>query len=71
MVIAEITELQQVTTRSKGKAAEWEAQEAIRKQVAQWIKKANELNATEIRDENMPREEEITQPRQNPTWQAL
>ena len=71
MVTAEVTEVQQVTTRSKGKAAEWKAQEAIRKQAAQWIKKANEQNVTEIRDQNTPREEEITQPVENPTWQAL
>ena len=50
MVTAKVTEVQQVTTRSKGKAAEWEAQEAIRKQAAQWIQKANEQNVAEIRD---------------------
>ena len=42
MVTAEVTDVQQVMTRSKGKADEWEAQEAIRKQAAQWIQKANE-----------------------------
>ena len=46
MVTAEV---QQVITRSKGKAAEWEAQEAIRKQAAQWIKEANEQCAAEVR----------------------
>ena len=46
-------------------------QEAIRKQAAQWIKKANEQNVAEIRDQNTPREDEITQPEENPTWQAL
>ena len=71
MVIAEVTDVQQVTTQSKGKAAEWEAQEAIRKQAAQWIKKANEQNVAEIRDHNTPRAEEITQPEENLTWQAL
>ena len=58
-------------TRSKGKATEWEAQEAIRKQAAQWIKKANEQNVAEIRDQHTPKEEEITEPVENPTWQAL
>ena len=48
-----------------------EAQEAIRKQAAQWIKKANEQNVAEIRDQNTPREEETTQPEENPTWQGL
>ena len=31
MVMAEVTDVQQVTARSKGKVVEWEAQEAIRK----------------------------------------
>ena len=69
--MAEVTDVQQVTTQSKGKAAEWEAQEAITKQATQWIKKANEQNVAEIRDQNTPRGEEITQPVDNPTWQAL
>ena len=29
MVVAEVADIQQVTTQSKGKMAEWEAQEAI------------------------------------------
>ena len=37
--MAEVTDVQQVTTRSKGKVVEWEAQEAIRKQASEWIKK--------------------------------
>ena len=48
MVIAEVTDVQQVTTRSKGKAAEWETQETIQKQAIEWIKKANERNVAEI-----------------------
>ena len=52
MVIAEVTDIQQVTTRSKGKAAEWETQEAIQKQAIEWIKKANERNVAEIEDQN-------------------
>ena len=32
MMIAEVTEVQQVTTRSKRKAVEWETQQTIRKQ---------------------------------------
>ena len=39
MVIAEVTDVQQVTTWSKGKVAEWETQEAIRKKATEWIKK--------------------------------
>ena len=68
MVTAEV---QQVITRSKGKTAEWEAQEAIRKQATQLIKEANEQCAAEVRDQNRPRDEETTQPGENPTWQAL
>ena len=71
MVTAEVTDVQQVMTRSKGKAVEWEAQEAIMKQATQWIKKGNEQNVVEIRDQNTPREEEITEPVENPMWQAL
>ena len=48
MVMAEVTDVQQVTTRLKGKAAEWEAQEAIQKQASEWIKKTNEQNMEEI-----------------------
>ena len=39
MVIAEVTDVKQVTTWLKGKVAEWETQEAIRKQATKWIKK--------------------------------
>ena len=69
MVMAEVTDVQQVTTRSKGKAAEWEAQEAIRKQAAQWIKKS--INVAEIRDQNTPMKDAVTQLEDNPTWQAV
>ena len=61
MVMAEVTDVQQVTTRSKGKAAEWEAQEAIRKQASEWIKNANEQNVAEVKDQNTQLEEAITQ----------
>ena len=52
MVIAEVTDVQQVTTQSKGKVAEWETQEAIRKQATEWIKKANEHDVAEIEDQS-------------------
>ena len=48
MVTAEVTDVQQVTTHSKGKAVEWETQEYIRKQATEWIKKAKECNVAEI-----------------------
>ena len=44
MVVVEVADKQQVTIRSKGKMAEWEAQEAIGKQATEWIEKANERN---------------------------
>ena len=50
MVIAEVTDVQQVTTRSKGKVEEWETQEEIRKKATEWIKKANGHNVAEIED---------------------
>ena len=46
MVTAEVTDVQQDTTRSNGKFAEWETQEAIRNE---WIQKANEQNTAEVR----------------------
>ena len=39
MVVVEVADIQQVTTRSKGKMTEWEAQESI--QTTEWIEKAN------------------------------
>ena len=52
MVIAEVTDVQQVTTRSKGKEAEWETQDVIRKKATEWIRKTNERNVAEIEDQN-------------------
>ena len=71
MVIAEVTDVQQVTTRSKGKAAEWETQETIRKQATEWIKKANERNVAEIQEQNAQLEEPVKHIEDDPTWQAL
>ena len=71
MVIFEVTDVQQVTTRSKGKVAEWETQEAIRKQATEWIKKANKHNVAEIEDQNAQSEEAVKHTEDNPTWQAL
>ena len=71
MVIAEVTDVQQVTTRSKGKMAEWETQEAIRKQASEWIKKANEQNVAEIENQSVQPKGVGKQMEDNPTWQAL
>ena len=72
MVVTEVADIQQVTTRSKGKTTEWEAQEAIRKQTTEWIEKANKHNATEIKEQTNEVEEltKTAQPK-NPAWQAL
>ena len=48
MVTAKVTDAQQVTTCSKGKAAEWETQKYIQKQATEWIKKANDCNVAEL-----------------------
>ena len=48
MVTTEVTKIQQVTTRSKGKAAKWETQENIKKQATECIQKTNERNVAEI-----------------------
>ena len=72
MVAAKVANIQQIMTRSKGKAMEWETQEAIRKQATEWVKKANERNAAELEQQKENAEEltGIGQP-ENPTWQAL
>ena len=37
-----VLEIQQVTTRSKGKQSEWEVQEAVRKGAKEWVEEATE-----------------------------
>ena len=69
MIIADVTNVQQVRTRSKGKAAKWETQETIRKQDIELIKKANERNVAEI--QNGQPEEPVKHNEDDPTWQAL
>ena len=51
MVITEVTNVQQVMKWIR-KVAEWETQDAIRKQATEWIRKANERNVAEIEDQN-------------------
>ena len=48
MVAAKVANIQQIMTRSKGKAMEWETQEDIQKQATEWVKRANEQNAAEL-----------------------
>ena len=71
MVTAEVTNFQQVTTRSKGKEAEWETQESIRKQATEWIKEANERNVAEKQEQNARSEEPKKSTDYDPTWQAV
>ena len=51
MVTAELTNVQQVTTRSKGKVDELETHKAIKKQATEWIQKANERNVAEVKEQ--------------------
>ena len=39
-----VPEIQQVTTRSKGKQSEWEVQETVWKAAKEWVKEANQTN---------------------------
>ena len=71
MVIVEVANIQQVTTRSKGKMVEWEAQKDIQKQATQWIEKANERNVAEVREQMKLPEETMMTTNENPMWQAL
>ena len=47
-----VPEIQQVTTRSKGKQSEWEVQEAICKPTKEWVKEANSNNVMRMMQEN-------------------
>ena len=72
MVVAEIADIQQVTTKSKGKMMEWEAHEAIRKHATKWIEKPNEQNVAELKQQKETLAKFIdTILSKNPTWQAL
>ena len=51
MVIAEVTDVQQVTTRSKGKTTKWEAQEVVWKATMVWVEKANQRNIDNMQQE--------------------
>ena len=72
MVTGKVTDVQQVITRTKGKAAEWETQEAIRKQATTSIQKANERNMAEVQAWQIKRPEKPLETIDNdPTWQVL
>ena len=71
MVTAEVTDVQQVTTRSKGKVGEWESQETIKKQATEWVQKANEWNMAKIQKQNSCLEEPIGTSDNDPSCQAL
>ena len=70
MVAVEVTDVQQVTTRSKAKTTEWETQEAIRKHATEWVQKANERNVADLR-EQIKLLEPVETTDEDPTWQAL
>ena len=47
-----VLEIQQVTTRSKGKQSEWEIQGAVRKAAKEWVEKANKNNVSRMLQDN-------------------
>ena len=64
-----MTDVQQVTTRSKAKMAEWEEQDGIRKEAQEWVTKAN---ATQMRQESVSGTPEAgSMVEADPTWEAL
>ena len=71
MVTTEVTDIQEVTNGAKGKTIEWEIQEAIRKHATEWIQRANERNATELRRQRKPPEAPIETTDDDSTYQAL
>ena len=52
-----MSELQQVTTRSKRKQSEWEVQELVRKAAKEWVEEANKNNVSrmvqDMEDQNL------------------
>ena len=64
MMIAKVTKVQQVTTRTKGKTAEWETHEAIRKQAIQ-------RKVDELKEQAISLEEPIGSTERDSLWQAL
>ena len=71
MVAVELIDVQQVTTRSKGKVGEWESQETIKKQATEWVQKANEWNMAKIQKHNSCLEEPIGTSDNDPKCQVL
>ena len=52
MVNMIVPEIQQVTTWSKGKQSEWEAQEGVQKAVKEWMEEANKNNVSQMMQDN-------------------
>ena len=71
MVTIEVMDVQQVTMRLKGKAAEWETQEAIHKHAAMWIQQANQRNIDEMQEQAKSPKETTSIANDDPLWQAL
>ena len=53
-------EIQQMTTRSKGKQSEWEVQEEIRKTGKESLEEANQNNLNRMMQENAIHQKEQT-----------
>ena len=45
-------EIQQVTTRNKGKQSEWEVQDVVRKAAKEWVEEANKNNVSRMLQDN-------------------
>ena len=72
MMIAEVTfEVQQVTTRSKGKTAEWETQEEIRKHATEWVQQANQRKVDEVKEQAISPDELIGNMESDSSWQTF
>ena len=66
------TEVQQFTTRSKAKTAEWEEQDEIRKATQEWATKSNAANVERKRQDVTPATTDVVTPSDiDPIWQGL
>ena len=65
-------EVQQITTRSKAKTAEWEEQDEIRKAAQEWMAKANAANVERMRQDAAPATSDtVISTEVDPIWEAL
>ena len=64
--------VQQITTRSEAKTAEWEEQDEIRKAAQEWMAKANAANVERMRQDAAPATSDtVISTEVDPIWEAL